>query len=300
MLRWRLLLGVVFIGLLIGHFWLDHRVPWPGVVLFPLSLLLSWLAAGEMLWLLAARGLSPRPGVVRWGCLLIVATNVAPVCFPDTPLMLMGWPLAGFSLAVLAAFLGEMHRYEKPGEVMERLGVTVLSLAYVGLLLSFVTQMRLLGPAGGALGSWGVAALASLVITVKAADVGAYTLGRLIGKHKMSPVLSPGKTWEGALGGVLLSCLGAWLSLNLLAPELGVEPRFAWSFIAFGVVVGVTGIVGDLAESLIKRDVGRKDSSGWMPGFGGVLDLLDSVLFAAPVAFLVWKLGLIVANPAAG
>ncbi len=300
MLRWRLLLGVVFIALLIGHFWLDHRAPWPGVVLFPLALLLSWLAAGEMLWLLAARGLSPRPGVVRFGCLLIVATNLAPVGFPDTPLLLLGWPLAGFSLAVLAAFLGEMHRYEKPGEVMERLGATVLALAYVGLLLSFVTQMRLLGPAGGTLGSWGVAALASLVITVKAADVGAYTLGRLIGKHKMSPVLSPGKTWEGALGGVLLSCLGAWISLNLLAPELGVEPRFAWSFVAYGVLVGVTGILGDLAESLIKRDMGRKDSSAWMPGFGGVLDLLDSVLFAAPVAFLVWKLGLIVANPAAG
>lgn len=300
MLRWRLLLGVVFIALLIVLFWFDHRASWPGVALFPLAILLSWLAAGEMLWLLAARNLSPRPGVVRFGCLLIVAANLAPVFWPDTPLLIMGWPLAAFSLAVLAAFLGEMHRYERPGGVMERLGVTVLSLAYVGLLLSFVTQLRLLGPAGGALGSWGVAALASLVITVKAADVGAYTLGRLIGKHKMAPVLSPGKTWEGALGGVLLSCLGAWLSLNWLAPELGVEPRFAWSFIAYGVLVGVTGILGDLAESLIKRDVGRKDSSAWMPGFGGMLDLLDSVLFAAPVAFWVWKLGLIVANPAAG
>lgn len=300
MLRWRLLLGAVFIAALIGLFTLDYQAPFPGVVLFPLALLLSWLAAGEILWLLAARDLRPRPGIVRLGALAVVASNLVAAIDPTTPLASLGWPAAAFALAVLAAFLGEMHRYERPGEVMERLGLTVMALAYVGLLLSFVAQMRLLGPEGGRLGSWGVAALASLVITVKMCDIGAYTFGRLFGRHKMSPVLSPGKTWEGAAGGIALACLGGWVALNLLAPALGVEVRFAWAFLPYGVLVGGCGILGDLAESLIKRDVGRKDSSAWMPGFGGVLDLLDSVLFAAPVAFLLWKLGLIAANPAIG
>lgn len=300
MLRWRLLLGAVFIAALIGLFTLDYQAPFPGVVLFPLALLLSWLAAGEILWLLAARDLRPRPGVVRWGATAVVAANIFAAIDPTTPLASLGWPAVAFALALLAAFLGEMHRYERPGEVMERLGLTVLGLAYVGLLLSFVAQMRLLGPEGGRLGSWGVAALASLVITVKMCDIGAYTFGRLFGRHKMSPVLSPGKTWEGAVGGIAFACLGSWVSLALLAPALGVEPRFAWSFLPYGVLVGTSGILGDLAESLIKRDVGRKDSSAWMPGFGGVLDLLDSVLFASPVAYLLWKLGLIAASPAIG
>ncbi len=300
MLRWRLLLGTVFIAALILLFGLDHRATFPGVVLFPLALLLSWLASGEILWLLAARNLHPRPGVVRLGSFLIVAANLVPVFWPDTPLANLGWPWAVFSLSLLAAFLGEMHRYERPGEVMERLGLTVFALAYVGVLLSFVAQMRLLGPETGPMGAWGVPALASLVITVKMCDVGAYTFGRLLGKHKMSPVLSPGKTWEGALGGVTFACLGGWLSLNLLSPSMGVTPRSSWVFVVYGVLIGVTGIFGDLAESLVKRDTGRKDSSAWMPGFGGVLDLLDSVLYAAPVAFLAWKLGLIVASPAAG
>jgi phosphatidate cytidylyltransferase len=126
-------------------------------------------------------------------------------------------------------------------------------------------------------------------------DVGAYTVGRLIGRHKMAPVLSPGKTWEGVAGGLGFSCLGAWVTFTWLVPAMtGEAPTpAAWRWIVYGLLVGGTGIVGDLAESLIKRDVGRKDSSTWMPGFGGVLDLLDSILIAAPIAYLCWALGLV-------
>jgi phosphatidate cytidylyltransferase len=75
------------------------------------------------------------------------------------------------------------------------------------------------------------------------------------------------------------------------APNIAAAP--AWGWLAYGLIVGVAGMLGDLAESLIKRDLGRKDSSDWMPGFGGVLDVLDSILFAAPVAYLCWALGLV-------
>jgi phosphatidate cytidylyltransferase len=298
MLRWRLLLGTVFIAALIGLCWVDHLVTPPGVVLLPLALALCVLGSHEYLGLLAARSGStaaqqpdrqPIAPLVYVGSLAVVLVNAIPVFWP-TSLGALGWPLAAFGLAVLAAFVGEMHRYDRPGGVMERLGLTVLGIAYCGLLLAFVVQMRLLGPEGR-IGGWGVAAIASLVIVVKMCDIGAYTFGRLLGRHKMTPVLSPGKTWEGAAGGLAFACLGSWAALNWLAPAMtGLPPRPMWCWLGYGVIVGIAGILGDLAESLIKRDVGRKDSSTWMPGFGGVLDLLDSVLFAAPVAFLCWKL----------
>ena len=99
----------------------------------------------------------------------------------------------------------------------------------------------------------------------------------------MTPVLSPKKTWEGAFGGLLFACLAA-IALNRLGPvqvltnNLGIE-------VAFGVIVGIVGMLGDLAESLIKRDCEQKDASQAVPGFGGVLDVVDSVIFSAPVSY---------------
>ena len=126
-------------------------------------------------------------------------------------------------------------------------------------------------------------------------DTGAYTVGRLIGRHKMAPSISPGKTVEGALGAFLFACLGSWLTFRWIVPFLpegaGPGPWYGW--LLFGVLVGGAGMLGDLAESLLKRDVGVKDSSTWMPGFGGVLDILDSLLLSAPVAWFCWAFGLV-------
>ena len=95
----------------------------------------------------------------------------------------------------------------------------------------------------------------------------------------------------GALG---LACLGAWGTFAWLVPHAtGHAAANAWGWLPFGLAMGAVGIVGDLAESLIKRDVGCKDSSTWLPGFGGVLDILDSLLLAAPVAWACWALGLV-------
>jgi phosphatidate cytidylyltransferase len=153
--------------------------------------------------------------------------------------------------------------------------------------MSFCAQLRLLGgPIDGLI------ALAALVIVVKMGDTGAYTVGRLFGRHKMAPVLSPGKTWEGLFGGLVFAVVGSWVAFHLLPRSMGhTLAQTTWSWLVFGLVVGGTGIVGDLAESLFKRDVGRKDSSTWMPGFGGILDVLDSILFAAPAAYACWYAG---------
>ena len=145
---------------------------------------------------------------------------------------------------------------------------------------------------------YGLIAWLSLVIVVKSSDIGQYVVGRMFGRHKLAKMLSPGKTWEGAIGGIGFALLGAWLSLGPLARVLGCPSGRGWlawlsGCFCYAVLVGIAGIVGDLAESMLKRDAGVKDSSHWLPGFGGVLDLLDSLLVAAPVAYALWVVGLV-------
>jgi phosphatidate cytidylyltransferase len=298
MLRWRLLFGALFIATLAAICWLDATQALgaaPGLWLFPLALILALASSGEMVWLLANRDIRPNAALVYLGNLAIVASNGVPLYWlevKDTPPGRMGWPLCTFALAVLSAFAVEMVRYRAPGKSVSQLGATVVSFAYVGLLFSFLIQLRAIEPS-----QYGVVALVSLIAIVKMGDTGAYTVGRLVGRHKMTPTLSPGKTWEGAAGAMAFSALAAWLILVLWlqrdSRSVGDSFRSVAAWLAYGIIVGVAGLLGDLAESLLKRDLGRKDSSAWMPGFGGVLDLLDSMLFAAPMAYLCWAIGLV-------
>jgi len=253
--------------------------------LFPVAIAFCVLASGEILYMSRSAGLQPIAWPVYVGNLMMVAACWLPYVCEKCCAGILGekssglmWPLAALGVALVAVFLAEMRRYEKPGGVTANVAAAVLGLVYVGVMLVFVIQLRLL---------WGVGALASLVVVVKACDTGAYTVGRLIGRHKMAPVLSPGKTIEGAIGGLSFACIGSCATFAYL--QQGSWP----GWIAFGLVVGLAGMLGDLAESLIKRDVGVKDSSLWLPGFGGVLDILDSVLLAAPLAWLCWALGLV-------
>jgi phosphatidate cytidylyltransferase len=283
MLRWRLLLGTIFIAAIVGLCWLDYHATQPGIWFLPLALVLSVLASQEVLGLLAERDLRPLPSVVYLGNLLIVASNFVPILRGQ--IAPNDWGLWAFAVMIPAAFIGEMRRYTQPGGVMVRVALAIFALAYVGVLLTAVVQLRyLLGP------KLGMVSLVSLIAVVKMGDIGAYTVGRLFGRTKLAPVLSPGKTIEGAAGGLLFACLGSYLVLNGLLPALAPQLRPVWwAGLVFGISVGIAGMLGDLAESLFKRDVGRKDSSNWLPGFGGVLDLLDSILFAAPVAYVVWR-----------
>ena len=311
MLRWRMVLGTLIVAALVGLCWLDHLATLPGAWLFPVAVVLSVLAGEEILDLMAAGGLRPIRWIVHAGNLALVAGTWLPVVCcelargvpPDMPLMVWDGPVGSISWHALVlaagailAFLGEMRRYEKPGGVTANLAGAVFAMVYVGLLFSFVVRLRL---------GWGIGALASLVIVVKMGDIGAYTIGRLFGRHKLAPVLSPAKTIEGALGAMVFATFGAWLVFSWLVPWLVQTSQPAYlteslnasgpwrGWIFFGPVVGLAGMLGDLAESLVKRDVGRKDSSRWMPGFGGVLDILDSILLAAPVAYVFWVCGIV-------
>lgn len=285
MLRWRILLGVVFIGALVGLSWLDFATT-PGAWLLPLAIVVGLAAAHEVVTLLARGGHYPLPAVIYGGTVLVIASNAIPLFwFPppdDQPLDQLGWPLVAFALVVLAALVGEISRYRHPGGVVVNVALATFGVAYVGVLLSFAVQLRMLGgPVTG------MVALIAMLAVVKMGDIGAYTVGRLFGRHKMAPYVSPGKTMEGAAGALAFACLAAWLAFAYLPGWLACnKSEHSWSWLLFGIAVGLAGMAGDLAESLLKRDLGAKDSSEWLPGFGGVLDLIDSILFAAPVAYL--------------
>jgi len=160
--------------------------------------------------------------------------------------------------------------------VVAAAGGTLLSFVYLGLMFGFVLAIRR---------EHSVWLLFWVILTTKASDIGAFATGKAIGKHKLILWLSPGKTWEGLYGGIALSAaVGAAgiAGLNQWQSE-PVPP--AWTGAIAGVLFGLTGVVGDLIASLFKRDAGLKDSSQVLPGFGGVLDVLDSALLVAPVAY---------------
>jgi phosphatidate cytidylyltransferase len=226
--------------------------------------------------------LRPAYGVRAWP----VLAGVLAVVLANWPAHLWGgdpWHyIAGtFAAVVLAAFLAEMAVFVEPGGAVVRIALVVWSAAYLGVLPSFLAQLRWLSGGVEEGDSRGVAAVALAVFVPKSCDVGAYFTGRLLGRHRMAPVLSPKKTWEGMAGGLVLSA-GVAVAMNrLLSSLLGSDLAAA----GFGLVVGAAGALGDLAESLLKRDCGRKDASQVVPGFGGVLDVVDAIVFAAPVAY---------------
>jgi phosphatidate cytidylyltransferase len=191
-----------------------------------------------------------------------------------------------------AAFIYEMVKFQgdESGVVTGRLSRTVLIFGYIGVLVSFVSALRYFGD-----NRLGMFAFFSVSATVKVADSAAYFVGKSFGRHKLAPLLSPGKTVEGTLAGLVGGVLGAFITFFLVAPIfVDREQPFAWwAVIIFGLGVTVAGMIGDLAESLLKRVAKTKDSSSWLPGLGGVMDIIDSVLVAAPVAFAIWASGIL-------
>jgi phosphatidate cytidylyltransferase len=167
-------------------------------------------------------------------------------------------------------------RRRSGASLVRDLSAGVFVQGYVTLLATFTVVLT---AAEG--GQWWT--LAFIVIAVSA-DVGAYAFGLMFGKHKMAPVISPKKTWEGFAGGAGASLVaGVLLSLFMLGNTW-------WFGLIFGAAIFLTATLGDLAESLVKRDIGIKDMSSWLPGHGGFLDRLDSILPSAAVAFVAFRI----------
>lgn len=158
-------------------------------------------------------------------------------------------------------------------------GVTVLGVLYVAFLGGFMVSLRV-GFDEPALGSLSSKLLGFFFLVVMGADTGAYFIGKAIGKHKIVPKISPGKSWEGLIGGLLLAMGFAAVASYTFFPELGLKAS-----LPLAGVMTVIGFFGDITESAMKRGAGAKDAASILPGHGGLLDRLDSLLFNAPVLY---------------
>jgi phosphatidate cytidylyltransferase len=158
------------------------------------------------------------------------------------------------------------------------ISVTLFGLMYVPWLLDFVQKINFFPSVEGKY------FLIYFILVTKFSDMGAYAIGSLIGKHKMIPRISPGKTWEGFGGAILVSTGASLAFVHFFGAHMyGMNSLHA---VILGVVLSSTAVIGDLIESLFKREAGVKDSGNLFPGIGGILDLLDSLLFNAPIMYL--------------
>ena len=174
------------------------------------------------------------------------------------------------TLLLLATLLYQYMYYGTTG-VLANCGANCFSICYLGILISFVLGIRI---------DFGLWQALMFVFVVKSADIGAYAIGTLFGRHKFSPKISPSKTWEGMGGAVVMAVVVA------VAFAAIFDIMQLWVALVFGVFFAFIGQVGDLAESMLKRDAAQKDSASLVPTFGGVLDIIDSPLVAGPFAYL--------------
>ncbi|HTX22389.1 MAG TPA: phosphatidate cytidylyltransferase [Candidatus Aquilonibacter sp.] len=158
------------------------------------------------------------------------------------------------------------------------IATTLFGLMYVPWLLNFIQKIFFFPNVEGKF------FLLYFILVTKFSDMGAYSVGSLIGRHKMIPRISPNKTWEGFAGAIGLSTISSLVFVHFLGGRMeGMNPLHA---VILGIVLSSTAVIGDLIESLFKREAGVKDSGGFFPGIGGILDLLDSLLFNAPIMYL--------------
>jgi phosphatidate cytidylyltransferase len=279
MLKYRLLFGTlmtaVFIGLILLDGYLDGSLtqaasdkPVQATILAILIALLAVPAQFELAGLIKQTG-----GHVFTSVTIPVAVLLATAFFWNQMIPLeRHWQLLPCvpAFSFLALFMVQALTFGTEG-TLRNISGSLFSILYLGVLCLFILGVRI---------AWGPWVLLLFIFTVKGSDIGAYTLGRLFGKHKMCPAISPGKTWEGLAGAALFGTLVS-LGFSYFCGIMSVS----WA-VGFGAVFGVLGQLGDLAESMIKRDAASKDSSSSIPGFGGILDVIDSPLATAPAAFL--------------
>jgi len=200
---------------------------------------------------------------------------------------LVGMPLVGLILGfgLLWTALAQMFRYATEN-FFANVGSTLFGMIYLGISMHLLQRLALIESPDNAVRGTQLALL--FLATVKMGDIAAYFGGRTFGKHKMSPRISPGKTWEGFAFSFVGAISGAYLFTWALSATCAQAPFDAWwKPLVWALVLGPLGVAGDLAESAMKRDAAVKDSGDVVPGFGGFLDILDALILAAPIAYLL-------------
>ena len=263
-LRSRVLTSVIMVLIIGAVVW----VGWP--LLMPVLVLVTVVGLGEYLHMLDRRDIDVR----RWSLYLFgVALVVASYPYFPAP-----WPGGSWREVVLVAAVGYFLVVEviSPGErPLERVVYTLFGLLYVPWLLGYFVLLRYSPDAQGGLINFALPLVATF-----ATDIGAFFIGYALGRRKLAPEVSPGKTVEGAIGGLALSFVAVFALTQY------VNQWSPYDALLYALLVSSAAQLGDLSESLIKRSVGSKDSGNSIPGHGGLLDRLDSLLFAVPITFL--------------
>jgi phosphatidate cytidylyltransferase len=279
----RIVFGAIMIAALACVLAVEYYEPWPammdirGLLLAAVIVVLCVMALRELKRIASAAGAGLLGVSATIGTLLVATQPVWHKCIPLNFVLMMTvgdvWCMIG--LIVAGVFLEQMIRHRLDA-ALARVGATLLAVAYLGVGAAIILAIRV---------DKGVPALILFLAAVKCADIGAYFTGSAIGRHKLIAWLSPGKSWEGLFGGLAaaagVSMLVVWL--------FGMRMSLAWAA-GFGCVVGAVGQFADLCESLLKRSARIKDSGALVPEFGGVLDVLDSPLLAAPAAWVLLNL----------
>ena len=229
-------------------------------------------------------------GVVLLGAVFLYLSGLAAKLLGLNPPTIAG--VAELEIALLAVFLvvvSVRRVFVHPAPPSFSInGGTVLGVLYVSWLLCFVLKIFFYPVPENAAFDGGVCLL-FFILATKCSDIGAYLLGSLIGRHKMIPKVSPGKTWEGFAGAIVLSTAVALVFAHYFG-ETKLGGMTLLHAALLGPLLAIGAVVGDLVESVFKRDSGVKDSGAFFPGIGGILDLLDSLLFNAPLMFLYLRL----------
>ena len=281
MLKYRLIFGtlmvLLFVGLVVVDGWLDGSLtaaadnkPIQATMLCVLIALIAIPSQLELSALISNADTRVFKIITMPATILLASSWYIRQFFETPPIVFhLYYILFVLAFSILAIFFLQARRYGTKG-VIANCSAGVWSILYLGFLSGFFLGIRI---------DFGLWELLMFVFVVKSADIGAYTAGRLFGKHKFSPNISPGKTWEGIAGGIVFASIAALLFAhytNIMAWYLAV---------GFGVIFAFCGQLGDLVESMIKRDAAQKDSASSVPGFGGLLDIIDSPLATAPLAY---------------
>jgi phosphatidate cytidylyltransferase len=251
-----------------------------GAALATLAASLSALAAWEFFRLARESGNIPMTGIG------VVAAALLPLVVHAQFLGIIQVPPVAITLFVLALIALAIWLRGTGGRPLAAVGTTVLGIMYTGGTLSYVYALRYFGYAVGDVAGSLVVILP--VLLTWASDTGAYFAGRAIGGAKLIPSVSPGKTIAGAVGGLVLTVVVCAAYVHwILRPQaqLAFSP---WGLVVFAVCISVAAQVGDLAESLLKREANVKDSGTLFPGHGGALDRLDSLFFVLPVSYALY------------
>jgi phosphatidate cytidylyltransferase len=251
------------------------------VALVGLPLVLAIVWAGGW-WLFALTGVAAILALHEYALMIRSLRPVILAAYAGAILSLLGahlagreWTVAGFLSTIVFAFLLHWIATTRQSATVA-IASTVLGAAWIGLCLAHLLLLRQI-PADGELATF------TILLAVWSGDIGAFFAGRLVGRHKLAPALSPGKTWEGFLFGTLATVFVAFVALykqNYLS---------IWQSIVLGVVIAIAAPLGDLFESALKRDMQVKDSGRLLAAHGGVLDRIDSLLFAVVASYYLLR-----------